>query len=244
MGNKRGRTRTDYRPEDEGGPSTSSAFPEAIPCSSGVESSQKKKASSLVDSKELKPPPFWKEKTDHSGKQHSGHFSLQRHNQHHPKNLGRPIYVKRPRHYYGHRHHSRNPGTNFQASSSHGKLSPWDQKLSFKVPGSDYGQYTEDREKAFTLPEIIIQSNSTDNNSGFPDPEKIPCGICHNLRKRRPMLAPFSGEHDVVAVLVCGHLYHADCLEQKTPPQEKFDPPCPICLGPSFPADNAGIELD
>ncbi|KAK4760695.1 hypothetical protein SAY87_005588 [Trapa incisa] len=238
MGNERGGTRTDNRPQDEGVPSVSSAFPDAVPCSSGVESSQRKKASCLVDSKELKPLPSWKGRTDHSGKQHSTQFSLHHHHQHHRKNLGRPIYVKRSHHHYAHQHHSRSPGTNFWPLSSHGKVSPLDGKLSFKVDGSDYGQYTEDRERVFTLPEIIIQSNSMDN------PEKIPCGICHNLMRRTRKLAPSGGEHAVVAVLVCGHVYHADCLEQKTPPQEKSDPSCPICLDPSFCVDKAGIEMD
>ncbi|CAM8974262.1 unnamed protein product [Rhodiola kirilowii] len=33
----------------------------------------------------------------------------------------------------------------------------------------------------------------------------------------------------VVAILVCGHVYHADCLEHLTPEISKYDPTCPIC---------------
>lgn len=33
----------------------------------------------------------------------------------------------------------------------------------------------------------------------------------------------------VVGVLVCGHVYHAECLEQSTPESKQQDPPCPLC---------------
>ncbi|TQD72058.1 hypothetical protein C1H46_042416 [Malus baccata] len=34
----------------------------------------------------------------------------------------------------------------------------------------------------------------------------------------------------VVYVLVCGHLYHAECLETMTLEVDKYDPACPICM--------------
>jgi hypothetical protein len=33
----------------------------------------------------------------------------------------------------------------------------------------------------------------------------------------------------VVAVLFCGHAYHANCLDSITAENEKYDPPCPVC---------------
>jgi hypothetical protein len=42
-----------------------------------------------------------------------------------------------------------------------------------------------------------------------------------------------AGTHEfpVVAMLVCGHVYHAECLEATTPEVDKYDPACPICEG-------------
>ena len=39
-----------------------------------------------------------------------------------------------------------------------------------------------------------------------------------------------STDLSVVAVLVCGHVYHAECLEQKTRHEDIRDPPCPLCV--------------
>ncbi|KAG8632420.1 hypothetical protein MANES_18G021006v8 [Manihot esculenta] len=40
-----------------------------------------------------------------------------------------------------------------------------------------------------------------------------------------------SNELSVVAVLVCGHVYHSECLEAMTLEVDRYDPSCPICMG-------------
>lgn len=39
-----------------------------------------------------------------------------------------------------------------------------------------------------------------------------------------------TSDNSVVAVLVCGHFYHAECLETRTPHEDRWDPPCPLCV--------------
>ncbi|KAK4284763.1 hypothetical protein QN277_001547 [Acacia crassicarpa] len=60
------------------------------------------------------------------------------------------------------------------------------------------------------------------------------CGICSKLLttersswSTQKIIA--SNELSVVAVLVCGHVYHAECLESMTPEINKYDPTCPVC---------------
>ncbi|PKA53892.1 hypothetical protein AXF42_Ash011372 [Apostasia shenzhenica] len=56
-------------------------------------------------------------------------------------------------------------------------------------------------------------------------PDLLTCGICSKLLKEKK--SPWSS--DVVAVLICGHVYHSECLESLTSEIERYDPPCPIC---------------
>ncbi|XP_068638228.1 uncharacterized protein [Aristolochia californica] len=58
---------------------------------------------------------------------------------------------------------------------------------------------------------LLSSPSSTDSRA---------CGICSEL---------LLTDYLVVAVLVCGHVYHAECLEYVTPETNKFDPSCPIC---------------
>ncbi|XP_031484295.1 uncharacterized protein LOC116253568 [Nymphaea colorata] len=59
------------------------------------------------------------------------------------------------------------------------------------------------------------------------------CGLCQELLTDSSPLCQellTSTDVSVVAVLVCGHFYHADCLEGKTSEAHKRDPPCPVCF--------------
>ncbi|OMO96014.1 Zinc finger, RING-type [Corchorus olitorius] len=151
-------------------------------------------------------------------------------------NLGRSIFLKRSRHYYGHHYSRRNSGNHANPSTSRGKISPLnDERLSFKFAqyNPEAGQHGDGREKAFNRPERI-RSSSLVLDSVSIDKFKMVCGACQKHLRRKPYLlgnAIASGEASVVAVLVCGHVYHADCLETRTSDEDRRDPPCPLCSG-------------
>lgn len=157
---------------------------------------------------------------------------------HHHQNLGRSIFLKRSRHYYGHQYSRRNSSNHANASSSRGKgiISSYDDKLPFKLasqPNSQSKQHTEYREKTFSRPERI-RSSSLAIDAVSPDVVKMVCGICQkSLRRKFNLLGGSLSccELSVVAVLLCGHVYHADCLEQRTSLEELRDPSCPVCAG-------------
>ncbi|KAJ6811245.1 uncharacterized protein M6B38_154505 [Iris pallida] len=59
------------------------------------------------------------------------------------------------------------------------------------------------------------------------------CRVCSKLLKEK---SPWSvekivssNEISVAAVLICGHVYHAECLESITSEVDRYDPPCPVC---------------
>ncbi|XVF63794.1 hypothetical protein PTKIN_Ptkin09bG0115600 [Pterospermum kingtungense] len=61
-----------------------------------------------------------------------------------------------------------------------------------------------------------------------PSVDMQTCGACSKLLAERSSWS--SNEISVVAILVCGHVYHAECLEMMTPEADRYDPPCPICM--------------
>lgn len=91
----------------------------------------------------------------------------------------------------------------------------------------------EIKEKPFFRP-ARIRSSYLVVDAASADPMKMLCGICQKPLRRKPFFLGItlsSTEVSVVAVLVCGHVYHADCLEQKTSFEDRRDPPCPLCAG-------------
>ncbi|KAI3874011.1 hypothetical protein MKW92_010206 [Papaver armeniacum] len=79
---------------------------------------------------------------------------------------------------------------------------------------------------------LNLLNNNTISLTTTHDIVKALCGICLNLLKKKPYQdeVESSNELSVVAILVCGHVYHGDCLDKKTSEVDKSDPPCPICF--------------
>lgn len=77
----------------------------------------------------------------------------------------------------------------------------------------------------------------------LPDEVKMECGICQKLSIHKPDVpwnSMFVTHYDVVAVLVCGHVYHAECLEQRTSVEHASDPICLLCSGLVTKGDASG----
>lgn len=78
--------------------------------------------------------------------------------------------------------------------------------------------------------ERLVRSSSPFSNSPV---DLQTCGVCSKLLTEKSswgsqkMVA--SNDLSVVSVLICGHVYHAECLESLTPEINKYDPPCPVC---------------
>nr|XP_043621128.1 uncharacterized protein LOC122592875 [Erigeron canadensis]XP_043621129.1 uncharacterized protein LOC122592875 [Erigeron canadensis]XP_043621130.1 uncharacterized protein LOC122592875 [Erigeron canadensis] len=76
-------------------------------------------------------------------------------------------------------------------------------------------------------------SRSSGRVSSSPTVEIQTCGVCSKLLTERSCWSSqkivATNGLPVVAVLLCGHVYHAECLENMTPEINKYDPACPIC---------------
>lgn len=75
--------------------------------------------------------------------------------------------------------------------------------------------------------------HSHDSSSTPPQVESPKCGLCTKgiSHKSRWSFSRALGSKDlpVVGILECGHVYHAECLDQATPMTHAHDPPCPMC---------------
>ncbi|KAG6524248.1 E3 ubiquitin-protein ligase RLIM-like [Zingiber officinale] len=82
-----------------------------------------------------------------------------------------------------------------------------------------------------TFSELVASSNrerwSFENDNLTPSSTTISSSNDHQ-QTCRICSTPLT-DYCIVAVLVCGHLYHAGCLEKMTSEIDQYDPPCPLC---------------
>ncbi|KAL1312073.1 uncharacterized protein LOC107645271 [Arachis ipaensis] len=62
-----------------------------------------------------------------------------------------------------------------------------------------------------------------------PSMDQQSCPACARPLTELPNIVARS-DVSCVAILVCGHAYHAECLESRTAEANKFDPACPACI--------------
>lgn len=118
-------------------------------------------------------------------------------------------------------------------ASSRNESSKWssaDLSLDFLAGSS--------QENAGELGFSYIGQHSATDSQGFllvsHHAEAPNCGLCTKaIAQRSPLSSQrISGSSDLpaVGILICGHVYHAECLELATPVTHAHDPPCPQCI--------------
>ncbi|KAH6772396.1 RING/U-box superfamily protein [Perilla frutescens var. hirtella] len=142
------------------------------------------------------------------------------------------ILLRHSRHPFG-RHYSRRSSSNYSdASPSNWKgSSVYDAKLSYKPENKDLPAFPYRGSRIFQKPERI-RSSSLGENPMSADVRRRECRICEERLRKNPFIFENSSSTNlsVMAVLVCGHVYHAECLEQETSHENRQDPPCPLCV--------------
>ncbi|XP_052194324.1 uncharacterized protein LOC127802523 [Diospyros lotus] len=103
--------------------------------------------------------------------------------------------------------------------------------LSELMASSHQGSWSFDSESLAFNREKMTRSSSRLSSSQSIDVQT--CGVCSKLLTEKSSWATqkiiATNELAVVAVLICGHVYHAECLENMTPEVNKYDPDCPVC---------------
>ncbi|XP_042494482.1 uncharacterized protein LOC122073872 isoform X2 [Macadamia integrifolia] len=129
----------------------------------------------------------------------------------------------------GHHLVSNDPTLGSQGGSSDG----WSmQAFSELVASSQRERWSFDCDSMCSSRGKLTRSNSRLSMS--PSVDMQACGVCSKLVTERSIWSNqkiiATSELAVVAVLVCGHVFHAECLEHMTHEKDRYDPACPLCI--------------
>ncbi|KAK8568081.1 hypothetical protein V6N13_106022 [Hibiscus sabdariffa] len=112
-----------------------------------------------------------------------------------------------------------------------GSSDGWSMHAFPELPTSRRERWSFDNDTWGFHRERISKSSGWTSASPSVDPQT--CGVCSKLLSEKSLWSTqkiiISNDLSVVAVLTCGHVYHAECLENMTSEIDKYDPACPIC---------------
>ncbi|CAL5205876.1 unnamed protein product [Lathyrus oleraceus] len=119
-----------------------------------------------------------------------------------------------------------------EAISQCGSSDGWSMHTFSELVASQRGRWSFDSECLGSGRRKI--SGSSSRLSYSPSMDLQSCGACTKLLSDKSAWSnqKFVANSDlsVVAVLICGHTFHAECLETMTAEADKYDPSCPICM--------------
>ncbi|KAK7317328.1 hypothetical protein RJT34_01461 [Clitoria ternatea] len=112
-----------------------------------------------------------------------------------------------------------------------GSSDSWSRPGFSELMGSSYkDRWSFDSESFGFSCERLVRSSSRFSNSPV---DLQTCGVCSKLLTEKSSWSTqkiiASNDLSIVSVLICGHVYHAECLECLTPEINKYDPVCPVC---------------
>ncbi|KAG0497022.1 hypothetical protein HPP92_001713 [Vanilla planifolia] len=94
--------------------------------------------------------------------------------------------------------------------------------------------------------EFMEQNNFENPRSPNSSTNNKKCGLCCRLLSQK---SPWSSQRivrssdlPVTGILPCGHIFHADCLEETTPKSQVQEPPCPLCLNLIKPEESTSFS--
>ncbi|KAL7602254.1 hypothetical protein Lser_V15G24819 [Lactuca serriola] len=114
------------------------------------------------------------------------------------------------------------PGSGWSNELNRGSSDGWSISIPVPVPASNDSFDSES-----------LNFKMSRSSGGVSSIDMQTCGACSKLLTEKSSWGTqkiiANNELAVVAILICGHVYHAECLENMTDEMNKYDPACPVC---------------